>query len=111
MLSIFKTVFTFATGVIGLIKDKASFSEIILKVLSQAEVIVDGITNFVGGDAKTQIDEALLGLDEFTGTDEGAIDAIKSLPADKEEELFDHMKEMFRILAYNKKQIDGYYIE
>lgn len=60
-------------------------------------------------EAASTIDAALEAFDALTG--DTGLDLIGSLPNDKEEKLFDHLKEAIRIIAYNKAKVDGFYFD
>jgi len=94
----------------GIIAGKPRFSDVFMRVLSWVPDLVNQIRGIGGMSTKEKIDEALRSMDELTGLDDGALDLIHDLPADKEEALFDHLTEVIRILSYNKIELEGYYI-
>lgn len=100
-----------AVEVVGLIGGKPKFTDAIMYVVTWIPEIVSQIRGVGEMSTKEKIDEALRTVDDMTGTDKGAIDVVRNLPADKEEELFDYLVEVIRILAYNKIKLDGYYID
>ncbi len=89
---------------------KAKFTEIILTVFGKITESVLDLVKFGKLSTKEMLDESLTELDLRLGSDPGAIDIVPDLPADKEEELTDHLKEVIRILGYNKLKVAGYYI-
>ena len=89
---------------------KKKFTEIILTVFGKITESVLDLIEFGKLSTKEILDESLTELDLRLGSDPGAIDIVPDLPADKEEELTDHLKEVIRILGYNKLKIAGYYI-
>ena len=58
-----------------------------------------------------QVDAWLDTVDAATGDDVTAVDLIKSMPDDKEELFFDHIKEAVRIYAYCLLKVPGYRVE
>lgn len=110
-MSIFKDLFNVAKTIVKTVAGGGgSITDLIMSIAMQLPNLISQVKGFIGADAKLKIDEGLEGFDELTGTDEGAIDLVKDLPADKEEEALDHLKELIRILAYSKAKVDGYYI-
>jgi hypothetical protein len=105
----FKKIIQFVVSTVQLIKGKPSLTDILTHLMASVPNMIAAVSNFVGSDKKEKFDEALAAIDAYTGIDEGAIDFIRDLPPDKEEEFFDHFNEMVRILGYNKLKIDGYY--
>ena len=99
-----------AIELVGLIAGKAKFSDVFMRVLSWVPDLVNQVRGIGGMSTKEKIDEALRSMDDLTGVDDGAIDVLHDLPADKEEALFDHLTEVIRILSYNRIELDGYYI-
>ena len=89
---------------------KAKFTEIILTVFGKITESVLDLVKFGKLSTKEMLDESLTELDLRLGSDPGAIDIDPDLPADKEEELTDHLIEVIRILGYNKLKVEGYYI-
>ena len=100
-----------AIELVGLIAEKPRFSDVFMRVLSWVPDLVNQVRGIGGMSTKEKIDEALRSLDDLTGLDDGALDLIRDLPADKEEALFDHLTEVIRILSYNKLELEGYYID
>jgi len=100
-----------AVELVGLIAEKPKFSDVFMRVLSWVPDLVNQVRGIGGMSTKEKIDEALQSMDDLTGVDDGALDLIRDLPADKEEALFDHLTEVIRILSYNKLELEGYYID
>ena len=97
-------------NLVGLFKSKPSFSEVITKLIAMLPpAIIDGIS-YGEIDSVQKLDDALQALDDFTGSEAAALDVIRDLPQDKEEELFDALKTICEILGKNKLKVDGYYI-
>lgn len=103
LLKVGATVVKLFTG-----QDRVSLMDGLPQVLGQLLPAVDNAIKYKGLDTKEKFDGWLETVDEVTGTDSLAIDVMPSLPADKEEELFDHLKEAARIYGYNKIGVDGY---
>lgn len=100
-----------AIEIVKLIGGKPKFTDVFIRVVTWVPYLVDQIRGIGDMSTKEKIDEALKSMDDLTGTDEGAFDLLHDLPADKEEELFDHLTEIIRILSYNKMQLSGYYVD
>lgn len=111
------SVFGIALGVIGMIPKVVNifkgdekpgtldvFSHIISNIMPQINL---GLA-YGKWTSKEQVDAWLKTLDESTGTDAGALDLFKDIPGDKEEELFDHLKEFLRIYLYARIGVEGY---
>jgi len=86
-------------------------SSLVWQIAAQIPSAMQGIREFLANSTEEQIDAAIAELDIRTGTDEGAFDLIKTLPADKEEELLDAVGEAVRIIIKNRLQSDGYYMQ
>ncbi len=87
---------------------KASMTDILKLALNNLLPSVEAaIQN--GANTKELFDAWLDELDARTGTDVGAFDIIKDMPADKEEEFFDHLKEMARLYGYCKLELPGFH--
>lgn len=89
---------------------KPRISEILTMTLTFLPTIVNNILTVSHYSTKEKFDEVLETFDAYTGSDPGAIDIIRDIPSDKEEEFCDHFKECMRILGYHKLKINGYYI-
>jgi coproporphyrinogen III oxidase-like Fe-S oxidoreductase len=107
---------SFLTSIISLVVrtaqaiGKRKFTDIALDLItSLPKAIIDGIA-YGKLDTVEKVDEALAELDLRTGSDEGAMDILRDLPSDKEELLFDHLKEAIRIIAKSKLKVEGYHI-
>lgn len=110
-MSILTQLLRKAVEIVKLIGGKPKFTDVFMRVVAWIPDLVNQIRGIGDMSTKEKIDEALRSMDDMTGTDEGAVDVIHDLPADKEEELFDHLTEIIRILSYNKLQLAGYYID
>jgi hypothetical protein len=100
-----------AIEVVKLIGGKPKFTDVFMRVVTWIPELVNQIRSVGEMSTKEKIDEALRSVDDLTGVDDGALDLVRDLPADKEELLFDHLSEVIRILAYNKIKLAGYYID
>jgi len=110
-MGILTQMLTKAIELVGLITGKSKFSDVFMRILSWVPDLVNQVRGIGGMSTKEKIDEALQSMDDLTGLDDGALDIIHDLPADKEEALFDHLKEVIRILSYNKLELEGYYTD
>jgi hypothetical protein len=61
-------------------------------------------------DTKEKFDSWLKTVDTYTGNDAAAIDLIPKMPADAEEEFFDHLIEVARIYGYMLLNVEGYHV-
>jgi hypothetical protein len=110
-MSIFTSIINGVVSVVKMVKDKASFADIAMSLVTQLpQMILDMIQ---AGKISTveKLDEALEELDLRTGMDVGALDVVRNLPPDKEEKLFDHLKGIIQILGKHKLKVEGYYTE
>lgn len=90
-------------------QEKVSLMDGLPTLLGQLLPAVDNAIKYKNLDTAEKFNLWLDTLDETTGTDPLAIDLVPSLPADKEEILFDHLKEAIRVYGYNKIGVAGYY--
>ena len=72
---------------------------------------VEKAINYGGMSTQAKFDSWLETIDQTTGTDPGAVDVFRNIPAEQEEQLFDHFKEAARIYGYNLLRVPGYYAE
>jgi len=98
-------------GFFGLFQKKPTVIEVLGKVMALIPEWISKAVLFAGYDNKERFDTFLQGFDDYTGSDEGAVDLIRDLPADKEEEFFDHIKEAGRILGYNQLKVPGFFVD
>ena len=106
-----KKLIEIIVSMVGLIKGKAKFSDIIMQLMAKLPEAVLKAIEYGHIDSVAKLDDALAALDAYTGIEPGALDIIKDLPADKEEELFKALGKMVEILAKNKMKVPGYYVE
>lgn len=78
------------------------------QIIQQALVLVQKAVKYDGMDTKAKFDAWLDAYDAGTGSDPAAINLIKGLPADKEEVMFDHVKEAARVYGYHLIGVEGY---
>lgn len=69
------------------------------------------LRQFIAATPEDKLDDALAELDLRTGADKGAIDVLTTLPADKEEQLFDAVKTILRVLIKHALKLPGYHSE
>lgn len=103
----------FFKGVIQLVKSfkgKPKLTDVFTQVIIQLPALVNAAIDIWGANSKEKFDEFLLTLDTFTGTDEGALDLFKDIPADAEEKFWDAIKDAARVIGYNKLKVEGYYV-
>jgi hypothetical protein len=104
-----KTLINSVFALYQMFSEKPSVIQILSRVMSDLPGWIRKAITFGGYDTREKFDEFLQGFDDFTGSDQGAIDVLKTLPADQEEKFFDHIKEAGRILGYNLLKVPGYY--
>ena len=110
-MSLFTSVIGLIIGTVKAVRDKAPFTEILMSIITTLpKAIMDAIAY---GKISTieKLDEALEELDLRTGIETGALDVIRDLPADKEEIVFDALKQMIEVLGKNKLKVEGYYVK
>lgn len=105
----FKAIISTLLNLVKAFGSKPKISEILALLLTTLPSIVQNVLNVSHLSTKEKFDEALETFDAYTGADPGAIDIIRDMPKEVEEEFLDHFKEMLRILGYNKLKINGYY--
>lgn len=110
-MSILSGLLKKAFEVVSMISHKPKFTDVVLSLVGWIPSLISQVGAIGEMDSKEKVDEALQALDDFTGSDPDALDLIRDLPAEKEEALFDHLKEVIRILVYNRLKIAGYYVE
>jgi hypothetical protein len=88
-----RTLINSVIGFVRVFQQKPSVMDVLTRVMALIPEWVTKAIRFAGYNNKERFDLFLQGFDDYTGSDEGAIDLIEDLPADKEEEFFDHIKE------------------
>jgi len=110
-MSLLTSLIDIAVNTVKAVFAKAKFSEILMQlVISLPKAIMDAI-QYGKISSVEKLEEALGEFDLRTGSDAGALDIIKDLPADKEEEAMDALRKIVEILGKNKLKVDGYYQE
>lgn len=97
--------------IVQMLSRKPKLTEVLMTLWGVIPQFINQVGAIADMDDKAKVDEALKSIDDFTGVDVGAFDLIRDLPAEKEEELFDHINEALRIMAYNRLKVRGYYID
>jgi hypothetical protein len=97
-------------SLVKVFKSKPKLSDVLTAVLSQLPSIVSNVIGFGGANTKEKFDDFLQTLDDYTGSDQSALDIFKDMPADVEEAFWDHIKEAARIIGYNQLKVDGYHV-
>lgn len=100
-----------ASGLIPLLGKKPTISDIIPLLLSTVIPAIDKGVAYGNLQTKEQIDQWCSVADLKTGSDAGALDLVRSMPADVEEAWLDHFVEFARVYAYNRAKLPGYYVE
>lgn len=107
----FQTLIQLAIDTVKLIKGKPHISDVIGFVVGHLPSVIQNAVDFGGYNTQEKIDDALTAFDNATGTDAGALAPFAGMPKEVQEQLFDHVKEIARIVAYNKIKVAGYYTE
>jgi hypothetical protein len=89
---------------------KPKLTHILMLLVKFIPDVIASVGQIGGMSDKEKVDDALASFDAVTGIDEGAFDLLKDLPPDIEEQFMDHFKEIVRILAYNRLEVDGYFV-
>lgn len=110
MLGWLKAAVSFAVKMYGFVTkdEKPSLVDALPFAVGQLLPAVQRAIQFQGLNTQEKFDAWLDTLDQSTGIDKGAIDFIGGLPADKEEEFFDHLIAAARIYGYHLMGLDGY---
>lgn len=105
-----KVIVGVAAKIYGYVKGSrpTTFANVIPFAVSQLLPAVENAIKYQSLDTKEKFDAWLQTLDQTTGSDPGAVDIIERLPADKEEEFFDHLVEAARIYGYHLIGVPGY---
>lgn len=90
-------------------KKKPTWTDIAGKLVPKIFEIVDNAIDFAGYDTKEKFDSFLEAMDAKTGSDPGAIDILKDVTPEAEEEFFDGIKLSARAYGYAKLKVDGYF--
>ena len=107
-MSILTEIFKRSISMVSLLTRKPKFTDVLMSMVGWIPTLINQISSVKEMDSRQKLDEALETFDAFTGSEETAVDIIHDLPAEREEELFDHVKQIIRILAYNRLEVDGY---
>lgn len=86
-----------------------SLGTIAWQVVSRIPGLITSLMTFREFTAENQIDSLLASADDLLGSDPEALDLLKSLPDDKEEELTDAVLKLTEILVKNSLKLDGYH--
>lgn len=110
MLGWLKAAVTFSVKMFGWIKqtDQPSLIDALPFAVAQLLPAVQRAIEYQGLHTQEKFDTWLNTLDQATGVEAGAIDFVGGLPADKEEEFFDHLIEAARIYGYHLIGVKGY---
>jgi len=110
MLGWIKAVLAVGVKIYGFLMkdDKPGLAETLPFAVGQILPAVQKAISYQGLNTKEKFDQWLKVIDTGTGVDEGAVDLISGLPAEKEEILFDHLVEIARIYGYHLIGVEGY---
>jgi len=108
-MSVFGKIWDTVESVIPAI-GKVSIIDIGKTVLFAVPEIIEDVTEFVGMAPVEKIDAVCNEIRARTGVEEGAVDVIRDLPADKEDLFFDALAVLIEIIAKNRMKVDGYFV-
>lgn len=110
MLGWLKSAVVFGVKMFGWVtkSEKPSLVDALPFAVSQLLPAVQRAIEFQGLNTQEKFDTWLETLDQATGVEAGAIDFIGGLPAEKEEEFFDHLIAAARIYGYHLIGVKGY---
>jgi hypothetical protein len=109
--SFINSIITIAVDLVRLIKGKPKVTDVLLELVSKLPSAILDAIKFGQISSVEQLEDALIALDARTGVDIGALDVIRTLPQDKEEQFFDNLKGIIEILGKNSLKVEGYYQE
>lgn len=106
-----KALFSSAVSLIKTItgETRPTFEVILPKVAGDLFSGIMDASKYQDLSSKEKIDAWLLTLDKSFGSEASALDVVRTLPADKEEELTDHIIEAARVILYMNAKVPGYY--
>ena len=110
-LGILKGAVNFGLQLFGAIRgsdQKPTLTDLLPAIVGNILPAIDQAITFQNLDTKEKLDAWFGTLDAATGMEATAVDIIKNLPADKEEQFWDHIIEAARIFAYNKIGVEGF---
>jgi len=99
-----------ALSVVKAFTNKPTVTSVFMHIVGLIPNVISQVDQFGDLSTEAKVDDALAAFDKYTGSDEGAIDVVRDLPADKEEELFDHVKGILGIILKNRLKIKGYFV-
>lgn len=88
-----------------------SFGTIAWQIVSRIPGLISAMLTFRDFTSEDQVDALLTSADQHLGSDPEAIDLLKTLPSDKEEELTDAVLLVTEILVKNSLKLQGYHHE
>lgn len=103
-LSAAKSIYSLVSG-----NPKPTFLEILPNAIGPIMSGVMSAVDYNKLDSKQKIDSWIEQLDSTLGAEASALDLLKSMPPEVEEELTDALLKCIKLAAYNKAKIPGYY--
>ena len=88
-----------------------SMGTIAWQIVSRIPGLISAMLTFKELTRADQVDSLLTSADDHLGSYPEAIDLLKSLPDDKEEELTDAVLQITEILVKNSLKLDGFYTD
>lgn len=105
----FQSLIQLAIQIVSLIKGKPKIMDVLSFLFTHLPTLISNLVSSGQYTTKEKIDDALKAFDSATGTEPGAIAPFAGIPKDKQEELFQHVEEIARIVLYHECKIDGYF--
>lgn len=110
MFGVIKTILSVGVKVLSLFKggQKPSIGETLSFTLQQLIPAIENAIAYENLDSKEKFDNWLETFDKSTGSDQYAVDLIKGMPKQAEEEFFDGIKQAAKAYGYMKIGVEGY---
>lgn len=101
MLGIIRAILSTGLKIFAITKQtKPTTSELIMTIMSQLFPTINNAIKAQNMTTHEQFDAWLVTMDEATGTDAMALDIIKGMSAELEEQFFDHIIAAARVYGY-----------
>lgn len=104
-------ILQFLIWLINSVIRQESLGTIAWQIVSRIPGLIQAMLTFRDFTREEQVDSLLTAADKQLGDDPEAIDLLKTLPDDKEEQLTDAVLLVTEILVKNSLKLDGYHVE
>lgn len=101
----------FLIWLINAVIRQESIGTIAWQIVSRIPGLIAAMLNFRDFTQAAQVDALLKSADNHLGSDPEAVDLLKSLPDDMEEELTDAVLTVTEILVKNSLRLEGYHTD